>query len=133
MAMSMQDLVDEARSRVTAVPPQAARQGQTSGDLILDVREPAELEKEGCIEGAVHIPMGVLESRADPASPAADARLNHIRGDGRVHVLCASGARAAMAADTLGRMGYAATFIEGGLSGWKSAGLPVQSSSDART
>src|SRR5690606_334172 len=100
---------------------------QTMKDLILDVREPAELEKDGRIAGALHIPRGILETPADPTAQTAKARLTDLRGAGRVHVLCASGGRAALAADTLRRMGYDADLIEGGLGGWKSAGVPVES------
>ena len=46
-------------------------------------------------------------------------------GGGRVHVLCASGARATLARHSLRQMGYDATVIEGGLEGWKKADLPL--------
>jgi rhodanese-related sulfurtransferase len=98
-----------------------------NGDLILDVREPAELETGGRIAGALNIPRGILETRADATAQTAEARLTEARSSGRVHVLCASGGRAALAADTLRRMGYDADLIEGGIGGWKSAGLPVES------
>ena len=52
--------------------------------------------------------------------------LTGLCGQGRVHVLCASGGRAALAADTLRAMGYDATLIEGGLAAWKANGLPVE-------
>ena len=127
MTMTMKDLVADARSRVQAVSPQEAEEAVRNGDLILDVREPAELEKDGRIAGALHIPRGILETRADATAQTAEARLTDLRGSGRVHVLCASGGRAALAADTLQRMGYEADLIEGGLGGWKSAGLSVES------
>lgn len=126
MTMTLKDLVTEARSRVGSVSPQDAEQAARQGDLILDVREPAELEKDGRISGALHIPRGILETRADATVSTAEARLTGLRGAGRVHVLCASGGRATLAADTLQRMGYDADLIEGGLGGWKSAGLPVE-------
>ncbi|MDB6180497.1 MULTISPECIES: rhodanese-like domain-containing protein [Alphaproteobacteria] len=47
-------------------------------------------------------------------------------GEGRVHALCASGASAALAADSLRQMGYGTTVIEGGLAGWKKADLPLR-------
>ena len=127
MTVTMKDLVAEARSRVSAVSPQEAEQAARRGDLILDVREPAELESAGRIAGALHVPRGILETRADATAETAEARLTELRGSGRVHLLCASGGRAALAADTLRRMGYDADLIEGGLGGWKSAGLPVES------
>lgn len=123
MPMSLKDLVAEARSHVAVVSPQEAHD---SADLVLDVREPTELEANGRVAGALNIPRGVLEMRADPDSQAAESRLTELRGSGRVQVLCGSGGRAAMAAHTLSRMGYDAAVIEGGMTAWKSAGLPVE-------
>jgi len=122
MMLGMKELVAEARSHVPAVTPQQARD---SGDLILDVREPTELESNGRIEGALNIPRGVLEAHADPETSMADQRLTRLRGLGRVHILCGSGGRAAFAAHTLVRMGYNTTIIDGGIAAWKQAGLPV--------
>ena len=123
MPMGLKDLVAEARTHISAVTPQQAKE---EADLILDVREPVELDDAGRIEGALNIPRGVLEPRADPDSPVAERRLTDLRGAGRVHVLCASGGRAAMLAHTLSRGGYEAAVIEGGMAGWKKAGLPVE-------
>lgn len=122
MVLGMKELVAEARSQVPIVSPQQAHR---SGDLILDVREPGELESDGRVESGLNIPRGVLEARADPETSMADERLTRLRGHGRVHILCGSGARAAFAAHTLARMGYDATIIDGGIAAWKQAGLPV--------
>ena len=121
--MGVKDLVREARERIEAVEPTAAGDG---GGLILDVREANELEERGRVPDALHVPRGLLESNADPQSPMANERLTGMRDGGTVDVLCASGARAAMAAATLDRMGYRARMIEGGLEGWRNAGLPIE-------
>lgn len=98
-----------------------------NGDVLLDVREPAELESDGAVENAVHIPRGLVEAQADRETGKGNDALTAKRhGGGRVHVLCASGARAALAADSLRQMGDDATVIEGGLDGWKKAGLPLR-------
>ena len=124
MAMGMKDLVAEARRAVEAVPPEEARARE--GALVLDVREPGELEAKGRVPGALHVPRGLLEASADPDSPMAEARLTEARGR-PVLTLCASGARAALAAATLKRMGYdGAAVIEGGIEAWRKAGLPVE-------
>lgn len=129
MPKSMKDFVADAKGRVDTVSPGTALQASTaSGDLILDVREASELDSDGSIEGALHIPRGLLEANADPDTGKGNDRLLNQRGaDSRVHVLCASGARATLAADCLGQMGYNATVIEGGLENWKKEDLPVQS------
>jgi rhodanese-related sulfurtransferase len=124
MSMSMKDLVAEARGRIVAVSP---AQAQAAGELILDVREPDELEQKGRVPDALHVPRGLLEAHADPDNPMSSARLTAARGGATVDVLCTSGARAALAAAVLDRMGYRARVIEGGLEGWQKAGLPVES------
>ena len=90
MSMSMKDLVAEARGRIVAVSP---AQAQAAGELILDVREPDELEQKGRVPDALHVPRGLLEAHADPDNPMSSARLTAARGGGvTVDVLCASGA-----------------------------------------
>lgn len=127
MAKSMKDLVADARSRIEAISPADAHEAARSSDVILDVREPSELDSDGAIGGAVHIPRGLVEAQADPETGKSNDALTAKRGGGgRVHVLCASGARAALAADSLRQMGYDTTVIEGGLEGWKKAGLALK-------
>lgn len=123
MAMSMKELVAEARERIETVEPDVAHNGD---GLILDVREPDEFETKGRAPGALNVPRGTLEMRADPESGASNERLAASRGGDAVYVMCASGGRAAMATDTLRRMGYDAKLIEGGMAGWEKAGLPVE-------
>lgn len=127
MTRSMKDLVADARTRVESIRPQDAQAAREGGDVILDVREPSELHSDGAVDGAIHIPRGLLEAQADPDTGKGHDALVAMRHSERsVHVLCASGARAALAADTLRAMGYTAKVIDGGLGGWKEAGLPVQ-------
>lgn len=121
MTVTAKDLVAEARERVDTVSPETAH-----GKFILDVREPAELEADGAIADALHIPRGLLEFKADPSSEKAEAALTQVlQREDAVHVLCASGARATLAAATLTRLGYRACVIEGGIGAWKQAGLPL--------
>lgn len=128
MAKSMKDFVAAAKNACGAVEPKTAHEEMSAKALILDVREADELTRDGAIPGALHIPRGVLESRADPELPTAEPRLTTLQGSsgGAVYVLCASGARASMAAHRLQEMGYRACSIEGGLKRWREAGLPVE-------
>ncbi len=123
MTMTMKDFVAEARARVDTIAPAEAQQAARDGALILDVREPGELQAAGRIDGALNVPRGVLEPKADADG---EPRLRAMQGEGRVLVLCASGGRATLAADALNKMGYRASVIEGGLAGWKEAGLPIE-------
>jgi rhodanese-related sulfurtransferase len=90
--------------------------------LLVDVREPEEWQ-HGHIDGSVPAPRGLLEFFADPASPRHKQALDPSR---RMIVVCASGARASLAAVTLKTMGYHdVAILDGGLKGWTEAGLPT--------
>lgn len=127
MDKTMKDLVAAAQGNVAQVAPADALAAQQSDALILDVREPAELQSDGAVADALHIPRGVLESKADPSTGSGDQVLTERHGgNSRVLVLCASGARATLAADTLRTMGYDAAVITGGMKAWKAANLPTK-------
>jgi rhodanese-related sulfurtransferase len=129
MAMGVREMVQEALGSVEAVSAQDVREGLDSGrvDLVVDVREPKEWEG-GHLPGAINVPRGMLELRADPDSPATDPALSANR-DARVVVYClkAPGARSVLAAETLGRMGYSnVAAMPGGFEEWQSEGLPAE-------
>lgn len=91
-----------------------------SGTLptIIDVRSKAEWDKDGYIEGSVNIPFSDLFANLDQIPADKDAR---------IIVLCASGHRGGITMMALRLMGYTNVInLNGGLNGWKSAGLPVK-------
>ncbi|WP_040490344.1 rhodanese-like domain-containing protein [Fulvimarina pelagi] len=122
MTRTMKDFVAEARERTGGSVEAAKADG-----LMLDVREADELDMDGRVPGAVHVPRGFLEAKADVTNDGGVKALHAAHSEGRaVHVLCASGARASLAAAMLFEMGYSAQPIEGGLKGWREAGRPVE-------
>lgn len=124
MTKSASDLVAAARARVTTVSATDAHQTHNSGKgIILDVREPGELAASGTPQGAVHVPRGLLEFKADKGDTGLAELKGACAGGHPVMVLCASGGRAALAAATLTDMGYNAQVIDGGMQGWTNAGL----------
>ncbi len=72
------------------------------GALILDVREPAELES-GAIQGALNIPLSCLRSR-----------LQELPRDRDMSVMCAAGQRAYFAQRLLLQNGFTARVLSGG-------------------
>jgi rhodanese-related sulfurtransferase len=91
-----------------------AERMREAGDLILDVREPAEW-------AAGHIPGATLISLGD-----LTARLGELPRDRTIVVVCRSGNRSAQGRDTLLAAGFSAvTSMAGGMTDWVSAGLPV--------
>lgn len=92
-----------------------------SAPFIVDVREPAELEKTGFIKGAVNIPLRTLLKNLDKL-PALDKP---------IVVYCTIGHRGAMAMVSLRMLGYDARSIGGGLNAWLKAKLPVETGKPA--
>ncbi|MDO9299927.1 MAG: rhodanese-like domain-containing protein [Anaerolineales bacterium] len=85
--------------------------------FLLDVREAAEIEKDGFIAGAVNIPVREILANLDKL-PAQDQP---------IVIYCASGARGAMVMASLQFLGYTdVKNLAGGLGGWKKAELAVE-------
>ena len=125
MTKTAADLVAAARAQVRELAP-AEAQSQLGRGVLIDVREPAEFAS-GHIRGAANIPRGVLEFQVD-AHPAAanvvDPALSH--KEQPVLVYCRTGGRAALAACALQELGFAnVRSIEGGITAWIDAGLPL--------
>ncbi len=124
MAKSTREYVAEANTVVPRITYGAAKEMiETKGALVVDVREPAELAQSGKIPGAVNVPRGMLESRADPESTSHDAAFDKQRP---VLVYCASGGRSALAAKLLKEMGYAEVHDIGGFKDWIDGGGAVE-------
>ena len=123
MVKTAAEMIMEARAQLEIVSPKRAAEESASGAaVLLDVRE-AEEWQHGHIEGAVAAPRGLVEFFADPTSPRHKEALDPT---GRVIVVCASGARATLAACTLKDMGYEnVALLDGGLKAWTAAGLPT--------
>lgn len=117
------EMVTEASAQFEQVPPAGgAEELASDAAVLLDVREGEEWRHEH-IAGSVSAPRGLVEFFADPTSPRHIAALDPSR---RVVMVCASGARAALAASTLRDMGYQdVAILAGGLKAWAEAGLPV--------
>lgn len=84
--------------------------------VLIDVREGEEYN-EGYVPGATWIPRGKLEQRIEDAVPERDAD---------IVLYCAGGNRSALAARTLGEMGYSRVrSLIGGYGAWKKGGHPI--------
>ncbi len=122
-AVSVDDLLTAARSRIDRVDPLRAAARVAAGGLLVDIRPAAQRYREGWVAGALVVERNVLEWRFDPQS---DARLPEATGyDVDVLVLCSEGYTSSLAADALRSIGLTtATDVVGGFSAWVAAGLP---------
>ena len=94
--------------------------------VIVDLRDPRELEREGKMPGAFHCPRGMLEFWIDPESPYHKPVFAE---DKRFVFFCGGGWRSALVAKTAQDMGLKpVAHIDGGFTAWKKGGAPVVSS-----
>ena len=124
MAKNVKDLLAEANSAVPKLSPDEAVEKMQSGDvLIVDVRDPTEVQQTGRIKGAVNVSRGMLEFRADPDSQYHNPAFQK---DKAILLHCASGGRSALAGKTLQDMGYTAVFNIGGFKDLAEAGIDTE-------
>jgi rhodanese-related sulfurtransferase len=120
----VKEMLAAANAVVPRLDPARAREMANRDDvLILDVRDAPELQASGKIKGAVHVPRGMLEFRADPESPYHNPAL---RQDRTVLVYCASGGRSALSGKTLKELGYKSVYNAGAFKELAEAGLETE-------
>ena len=119
-------LVADANARIETLPAEEAVKLHGRDDVVLvDIRDPRELEREGHVPGAFHCTRGMLKFWIDPESPYHKPIFAE---DKRFVFFCAGGMRSALAAATAHDMGLRpVAHIEGGFGAWKKAGGPVES------
>lgn len=117
-------MLDEALAEIVTLTPEQAAAERGKPDVVLvDIRDPRELEREGVIPGAFHATRGMLEFWIDPESPYHKPVFAE---DKRFVFFCAGGLRSALATKTAKDMGLEKiAHIDGGFSAWKKAGLPT--------
>lgn len=117
-------LVEEARRDIEELTAKEAIELAKSPDVVLvDIRDPRELEREGKIPGAFHATRGMLEFWVDPDSPY----FKPIFGQDKKFVFfCAGGMRSVLATKAVQDMGLKpVAHIIGGFKAWKEAGGPI--------
>jgi len=119
-AAQMLEAANAVVPRIT--PAQAAEMIAKGNTVVIDVREPGELNA-GKVAGAINIPRGMLEFQVDPQSPRFHGNLAL---DKNVILYCASGGRAALAGKTLKEMGYSNVYNVGGFKNWADSGGAVE-------
>ncbi len=128
MARTLEDFVREALEVVDEIPPEEAKrileQPDRDGWHFLDVREPDEFAG-GHVPGARNVPRGFLEVRADLKHPKRDPWL--AERDRKLVLYCGGGNRSALAARTLGEMGFSrAVSMAEGWAGWTRRDYPTE-------
>jgi rhodanese-related sulfurtransferase len=124
MPSTIREMLAEANAAVPRLNSAEVREMVGKEDvLVVDVRDAPELAAGGKLKGALHVPRGMLEFRADPESPAHDPAFQK---DKTVLVYCGSGGRAALVGKTLKDFGYRSVFNAGGFKELADAGLETE-------
>jgi rhodanese-related sulfurtransferase len=118
-------LIEEANDEIETIPAAEAIALVNRDDVVIvDIRDPREIEREGRIPGAYACTRGMLEFWIDPESPYAKPVFQQ---DKKFVFHCAGGWRSALAAKTAQDMGLKpVAHIGGGFAGWRDAGGPVE-------
>ena len=111
---SLQTLISEVMSQIKTISAdEAYEMFQNANCNLIDIREINELENSGKVEGANHIPRGMLEVYLDPNSSIFEN--GKIDQNKEFVLFCAGGVRSALAVKSLKDMGYQkVSHIDGG-------------------
>ncbi len=118
-------MMDEASAEIETLSATEAINAAKSGDVVIvDIRDPREIERDGKIPGAFACTRGMLVFWIDPASPYAKPIFQE---DRKFVFHCAGGLRSALAAKTAQDMGLKpVAHIGGGYAAWRDAGGPTE-------
>ena len=122
---SSAELVKKALSEIKTISTDEAhsKMKEDKSNLI-DIRDIRELQNEGKVEGAVHIPRGMLEFWLDPES--AYFKQGKLDLNKEMVLFCAGGLRSALAAKSLKDMGFEkVSHIDGGFGAIKQSKFKI--------
>jgi rhodanese-related sulfurtransferase len=114
-------IVNDARSRIHELTVADVQRKLSTGEQfhLVDVREESEWAA-GRLPRAEHLGKGIIERDIENRIPDTSAQ---------IILYCGGGYRSALAADNLQKMGYTNVWsMDGGVRGWKDAGLPLEKS-----
>jgi rhodanese-related sulfurtransferase len=121
----IKSLCDEANAEIETVSAVEAIEAAKRDDVVIvDIRDPREIEREGKVPGAFSCTRGMLEFWIDPQSPYAKPIFQQ---DKKFIFYCAGGLRSALAAKTAQDMGLKpVAHMAGGFGAWRDAGGAVE-------
>jgi len=122
---SSQTLVSEALKEIKTISTNEAYELSNQGKCnLIDIRDIRELQNEGRLENAHHIPRGMLEFWLDPESVYfKEGKLDLNK---EMVLFCAGGLRSALAAKSLKDMGFEkVSHIDGGFGAIKQSNFKI--------
>ena len=125
LKIGYKQLLNEANARIETISVEDAKVLHGQKDIqFIDLRDIRELNAEGKIPNAFHMPRGMLEFWIDPDSPYFKSVFS---GKAKYVFYCKSGWRSALATNTAQEMGLEnVCHIGGGFDAWTKSGAPVE-------
>ena len=122
---SISELVSDVLDKIKTINADEAYEMYKNNNCnLIDIRESNELENTGKVEGASHIPRGMLEVYLDPNSPIIQN--GQVDKNKEVVLFCAGGVRSALAVKSLKEMGYEKiSHIDGGFAAMSNSGFKI--------
>ena len=119
------ELVNKALKEIKTISTdEAYKLIKEDNSNLIDIRDVRELQKEGSVEGATHIPRGMLEFWLDPES--AYFKNGKLDLEKEMVLFCAGGLRSALAAKSLKEMGFEkVSHIDGGFGAIKQSKFKI--------
>ena len=121
----LRTLISEIMSQIKTISAdEAYEMFQNVNCNLIDIREINELENTGKVEGASHIPRGMLEVHLDPNSSIfQNGQLDQNK---EFILFCAGGVRSALAVKSLKEMGYEKiSHIDGGFAAMSNSSFKI--------
>lgn len=117
------ELVAEANQEIRTFGQDEVINRSADDVVLVDIRDVRELQRQGLIEDALHVPRGMVEFWVDPESPYHKP----IFAEDKTFIFyCASGWRSALATKAAQDVGLMKCgHLKGGFSAWVEAGLPI--------
>ena len=125
-SISAESMVLAAKKEISSITPAEADELRHHHDVILiDIRDPRELQQLGKIPGAVNMPRGMLEFGFDASSPYYQKKW--LKNKKKAILYCARDWRSALATKALQDMGVKEVVdLKGGFAGWQEANMPIE-------
>ncbi len=125
ITLGIKEMLAEANATIETMSVEDVMAVLGQDDVVLvDIRDPREIERDGRIPGAFPCTRGMLEFWIDPASPYAKPIFQQ---DKKFIFHCAGGLRSALAAKTAYDMGLTpVAHMAGGFGAWRDAGGAVE-------
>ena len=122
---SSSELVNNALKEIKTISSEEAYSMMKEGETnLIDIRDIRELQNEGKVEGAIHIPRGMLEFWLDPES--AYFKEGKLDLNKEMVLFCAGGLRSALATKSLKDMGFEKiSHIDGGFGAIKQSKFKI--------